>query len=244
MPKKGKGYWVDRIAAAAAQSIPAAPAQAESTPASLFSNFSWLVDDFTVGLTQSGLIGELGWVSPQGTLTVADSVPRYPGTLMINTGTQSLNVSPIAYGTQRFFSLQAFVMTWILRLHTRTADPKLVRLRAGLMNTQLGEPTAGIYFESDSQDNNPGTWAGVNTGGSGNVRTLGNKTLTLGDWHRYDIVYEGGTAPITFSIDGTSYVSFQATPSTLAVQPVLQLANREPMEKVVEIDYFSLQSAR
>ncbi len=196
-------------------------------------------DDFVGGSTTSGSVGKLGWYTGNGSSNYRVSEANHPGIFRRDTSSSAgtiahLNlVSATGSGQNNGFLGGTRDMTFVVRLNTNDTD---TAARVGDFQTANNDPpSSGDYFEKLYADTN---WFYVTRNGT--VQT-GSRTDTgiavSTGWITFRI-NRASDASIDFYINGTLIGSQTANiPTSMALNPGLQIVNQSAASKTIDIDY-------
>lgn len=202
-------------------------------------------DDFIGGSTESGEIGELGWISADiaGTNTFAyhdgviDSNLQYhPGVFQIITGASSGNGGSISLGGAKlpFWSVAATSLgiNYTAYFLFKLADTANVRFRIGFTDTPGSvAPTNffGLRYDTNTGDT---TFVIVN-GAGGTTNSIAPDTA----WHLLKI--QRVDTVITFTLDGSEVTGASYFGTPLNATAAMIFATDAGSSKIVSIDFFS-----
>lgn len=197
-------------------------------------------DEFVSLSLTTGLIGELGWRTSNGTVSNLAPEVDHPGILRRDSSATSGQVSSLflaATATNTLFRWDQFgEMTVCVRLFQITN----VTFRFGVATSADGNaPGSGAYFEATSAANNiiPVLKSGVNTNLPGNSWTLDT------NWHTFHI-HRISQNSVKFQIDnGPQYTETIGTgggiTDTTAMQWFFQIIPTSASARSMDIDFFS-----
>lgn len=196
-------------------------------------------DDFLVSSTESGEIGDLGWivVGTSSTGALVNGAAGHPGIMQIASGATSGNLSAFQLGTAHILasSLDRFIA--IGRIPTITA----VLCRIGWMQSPSTADggTAGIYFEFDSSLS--ANWAAVTRTASAETRGATGIAVTANNWYLLEARVNG--ANWDFYINGALTVTNSANqPTSTAGAFGWASETTENVTKTLDADYFAYQT--
>ncbi|MFQ5715085.1 MAG: hypothetical protein ACE5GU_13740 [Candidatus Scalinduaceae bacterium] len=200
-----------------------------------------LVDEFIAGSTETGEIGELGWVNPAGSVAKTAPVNNHPGIRNLSTGavvnTIASIVLSITAGAGEIQPEEMFDITFIINPAQNTNQ----EIRVGITNDSgVAPPTNAIYIEHDTGGTNPTVWVGVTRKASVSTELVSTVTVSAATWYTLRMRRISSTE-IEFFVNGTSIGTSTTNLMSGASQPFMQIENLTATDISVDIDYFRLK---
>lgn len=201
--------------------------------------WAFVRDDFMAGTAASGQIGELGWNTTAGTVTMIASEAAHPGIQRIDTTAVSGTVANIAlrgnYSVAGAFEASdLFDLQFLFRLNQVDAN---TQLRIGLPSQPTGNPSAeGAYLELLGTDTN---WFFVTRHAAAQTRADSGVAANT-SWHWIRVRRLGSTT-LGFTLDTGAEITATANlPTGGALNPTIQIVNGAAASKTVDVDVFGL----
>lgn len=197
-------------------------------------------DDFLNSSTESGEIGDLGWVVV-GTSTTGNQgagVASHPGIMQIASGAASGNLSAFQLGSGQVIPADIARMIAIVRIPTTITAAKM---RVGFMQSPSSADggTAGVYLEYDSVLS--ANWAAVTRTASAETRTDTLVPVVANNWFQLDMSQSG--ANWDFAVNAAALVTNTTNiPTTGAGGIGLASETTENVTKIFDIDYFGYRT--
>lgn len=209
-------------------------------------------DEFLSGLTTSGNIGNLGWLSSTSATTIVNGVQDHPGIRKIATTTASGNIAVIYLEsvTGTSVSSQYYDSTFIFRVGVSDPD---ATIRIGYTDNATAAPANGFYFECLNTDTN---WFGVMDATTKYRVDTGSSCLRdATSWQRLRMYRDAGTGTYNYrfivTVPGTTPKSILLQSSdagcggncspAVSLTPNFQITNTDATTaKTIDIDYFDL----
>lgn len=193
-------------------------------------------DDFLNSSTESGEIGDLGWivVGTSATGSQGAGVASHPGIMQIASGAASGNLSAFQLGSGQVIPADIARMIAIVRIPTTITAAKM---RVGFMQSPSTAEggTAGVYLEYDSVLS--ANWAAVTRTASAETRTDTLVPVVVNNWFRLDMQPVG--ANWAFVVNAAAVVtSTSNVPTTGAGGLGVVSETSENVTKIFDIDYF------
>lgn len=202
-----------------------------------------LRDDFMVGSTESGEMGELGWGFENGTWTMVNPDANHPGTCRLATTAVSGTVTSVFLGGGGGVPVIRFdqfdEMTWIIKPVTTAAG---FDIRIGLANDiSSNPPVHGAYIEKLSTDTN---WFGVGRLSGSQTRSDLGVAAGADTWAKLKIRQVSATV-LGFSVDGGSEVQVTSNVplATIVLAIGLQVTPTTVSARNIDVDAFSMRLA-
>lgn len=192
-------------------------------------------DDFLVSSTESGEIGDLGWivVGTSTTGTLVNGTASHPGIMQIASGAASGNISAFQLGTAHVFASDVDQFLAIVRIPTITQ----VKARIGWMQSpgSADGGTHGIYLEFDSTL--IANWAAVTRSASTETRSDTGIAVTATNWYQLEARRSG--ANWIFHVNNVQVATNSANvPAGTAGAFGFVAETSEAVTKTLDCDYF------
>lgn len=197
-------------------------------------------DDFLNSSTESGEIGDFGWVVV-GTSTAGaqgTGVASHPGSMTIASGAATGNLSAFQLGSGQVVPSDIARMIAIVQIPTTITAAKM---RVGFMQSPSSADggTAGIYIEYDSVLS--ANWVAVTRNASTETRTDTTVPVVLDNWFRLNMQQVG--ANWTFSVNASAPVTNTTNiPTTGAGGLGIVSETTENVTKLFGVDYFGYRT--
>lgn len=197
---------------------------------------SYMRDDFQIGTTVGGAIGELRWTNINTAIIQQTSETNHPGIIRASSNVASgVCLKPSGGRTDQFLFADSFDMFFIFRANGTLANSTN---RFGIFLFSTAEtnnpPTDGIFFERLGADTN---WFGVTRAASTQTRT--NTAVAANNNFMRFRIRRIDASTIGFTIDGNAEVTATTNVPTGACYVNIQMFPLSGTQ-AADIDFFDL----
>ena len=197
-------------------------------------------DEFIVGSTEGGEMGEMGWNFTNGTWTITTATANHPGVARRASTAVSGTVASVFTGgggtAVSILGSQIDEQSWIVSLVTSSTN---CDYRFGFFSdVTANPPTHGAYVEKLTADTN---WFGVNRLSSAETRADLGVAAAASTWFKLKIRRVDATT-MAYSIDGGSETTIAThSPNGVSLAFGFQIIPTTANARSVDVDAFSMR---